>query len=249
MNRELLDLTGRVVLITGAGSIGGQGEAEARLFAEHGARVVLADLPSSNGQTIANSIGDNAMFVELDVTQEDQWSAVTKIVGDVWGTPNVLVNTAGAWLMKDILGTSLAEYEHVVSTNQTAIFLGMATVLPGMITAGGGVIVNTCSVSGMKGGNQPFAYAASKWAVRGMTRVVAHDHAKDGIRANSISPGVVDTQMIEGGKDALDDLASMIPSGRVSRPEEIATIALFLASDASSYISGIEVTADAALTA
>ena len=101
----------------------------------------------------------------------------------------------------------------------------------------------------MKGGGQPFAYAASKWAVRGMTRTAAHELAPFNIRINSISPGVVDTPMIHGGREVLDRLASMIPSGRVAQPEEIATIALFLASDASSYVSGTEITADAALTA
>lgn len=243
------DLTGKIAFITGAGSIGGQGEAEARLFVEHGARVVIADLPGSAGAQIAQSLGENGMFVPLDVTSPQQWTDAVAHVEETWGTITVLLNTAGIWLMKGIEETSPEEYKHVIDVNQYGMYLGMAAVIPGMKKAGGGAIVNTCSVSGMKGSGQPFAYAASKWAVRGMTRSAAFELAPFGIRINSISPGVVDTPMIDGGAEVLNFLASSIPSGRVARPEEIATIALFLASDASSYVSGTEITADAALTA
>lgn len=242
-------LQGRVALITGAGSRGGQGEAEARLFAEQGAQVVIADLPGSAGVEIAAELGERVSFIELDVTSEEAWSTCVAGVTERFGHPDVLVNNAGAWLMKPLEETSLSEFQRVVDVNQTGTFLGMAAVVPGMKERGSGVIVNICSTAGMKGGGQPFAYAASKWAVRGMTRVAAYDLAPHGIRVNSISPGVVDTPMIEGGAEVLDHLAGRIPSGRVAQPEEIASIALFLASDASSYISGTEIAADAALTA
>ncbi|MFV0252723.1 MAG: SDR family oxidoreductase [Beutenbergiaceae bacterium] len=245
MNR----LAGNVAIITGAGSRGGQGEAEARLFVEQGARVAIADLPGSQGSAIAAELGDQAMFIELDVTSEPGWAACVAAVTGRWSAPDVLINNAGVWLQKDLEETSLAEYERVVAVNQVGTFLGMAAVVPGMRALGGGSIVNICSVAGMKGAGQPFAYAASKWAVRGMTRVAAHDLAADGIRVNSISPGVVDTPMIEGGAPMVAHLAQMVPSGRVAEPVEIAQVALFLASSASSYVSGIEVTADAALTA
>ncbi|TAM66550.1 MAG: SDR family oxidoreductase [Microbacteriaceae bacterium] len=249
MSTDLTDLTGKIAFITGAGSIGGQGEAEARLFVEHGARVVIADLPGSAGAEIADSLGDKAMFVPLDVTSPQQWAEAVALIEKTWGTVTVLLNTAGVWLMKGLEETSPEEYRRVIDVNQYGMYLGMAAIVPGMRRAGGGAIVNTCSVSGMKGGDQPFAYAASKWAVRGMTRSAAHELAQFGIRINSISPGVVDTPMIEGGPEVLDHLAAMVPNGRVARPQEVATIALFLASDASSYISGTEITADAALTA
>lgn len=242
-------LEGQIALITGAGSRGGQGEAEARLFAEHGARVIVTDLPGSDGPAIASEIGDQAMFIELDVTDPDAWKACITEVERVWGAPDILLNTAGVWLQKDLEETSLDEYRAVVDVNQTGVYLGMAAVVPGMRAKGKGAIVNTCSVAGMIGGGQPFAYAASKWAVRGMTQVAAHDLAKAGIRVNGISPGVVDTPMIHGGKKVLDMLAERVPSGRVAEAHEIASIALFLASDASSYISGVTITADAALTA
>lgn len=249
MSSDLFDLTGRIALISGAGSVGGQGEAQARLFIDHGARVVIGDLPSSRGADIARELGDNAMFVELDVTSQDSWEAAVAAAKENWGSPNILSNTAGVWLMKGILETSLAEYQRVIAVNQVGVYLGMAAVLPDMKAAGSGAIVNLSSVSGVKGGGQPFAYTASKFAVRGMTRQAAHDMAKYGIRVNSICPGVVDTPMIHGGQEVLDMLASIIPSGRVGQPAEIAAIALFLVSDASSYVSGTEIVADAALTA
>lgn len=242
-------LKDRVALISGAGSRGGQGEAEARLFLESGAKVALADLPASAGAEIAAELGDDAMFIELDVTDPASWETAIRMVEAKWGAPDVLVNNAGVWLDKSLEDTSPEEYRSVIDVNQVGVYLGMAAAVPGMRRKGGGAIVNTCSVAGMKGGGQPFAYAASKWAVRGMTQVAAHQLASAGIRVNGISPGVVDTPMIHGGQEVLDRLAAMIPSGRVAAPEEIATIALFLASDASSYISGVTITADAALTA
>lgn len=246
MNQSLQD---RVAIITGAGSRGGQGEAEARLFVEAGARVVIADLPGSDGAAIAAELGDRGRFVELDVTSEEAWAACVDQVAAHWGHPDILVNNAGVWLAKRLEETSPAEFRRVVEINETGTYLGMAAVVEGMKQRGSGAILNICSVAGMKGGGQPFAYAASKWAVRGMTRVAAHDLAPFGIRVNSISPGVVDTPMIDGGPEVLEELASIIPSGRVADPGEIASVALFLVSDASSYVSGIEVTVDAALTA
>lgn len=248
MNQPL-PLQDRVAIITGAGSRGGQGEAEARLFAENGARVVIADLPGSEGAAIAAELGDRGLFVDLDVTSEEAWTACVARVAEHWAHPDILVNNAGVWLAKRLEETSAAEFRRVVEINETGTFLGMAAVVEGMKERRSGAIVNICSVAGMKGGGQPFAYAASKWAVRGMTRVAAYDLAPFGIRVNSISPGVVATPMIGGGPEELERLASFIPSGRVAEPREIATVALFLASDASSYVSGIEVTADAALTA
>lgn len=243
------DLTGKVALITGGGSPTGQGAAAARLFAEHGARVAVGDLPTSRGAEVAGELGDSGTFVELDVTSEEAWANAIATIKEKWGRIDILMNNAGMWLMKELEETSLEEYNKVIAVNQTSVYLGMAAVVPSMKEAGGGVIVNTCSVSGMKGGGQPFAYAASKWAVRGMTRVAAHDLAASNIRVNAISPGVVDTPMIEGGAEVLEHLASLVPARRVAQPREIAAIALFLASDASSYISGIEITADGALTA
>lgn len=242
-------LEGKVAIISGAGSTRGQGSAIACTFVDEGARVVAADLPSSGGAAVASELGRQAIFLPLDVTSEESWASVVRGALDRWGRIDILVNNAGVWLDKGLLDTSIQEYARVVAINQIGVFLGMSAVAPVLIAQGGGSIVNTCSVAGMKGGGQPHAYAASKWAVRGMTRTAAHELGPHGVRVNAISPGVVDTPMIEGGPEVLERLASAIPAGRVAQPDEIASIALFLASDASSYISGTEIVADGALTA
>ncbi len=242
-------LDGRVAIVTGAGSLGGQGEAEVRLFAAEGATVVVADLERSAGAEVAAEVGPQAMFFPLDVTRAQDWAVLVDLALARFGRIDVLVNNAGVWLAKGLLETTPEEFRRVVEVNQTGVFLGMAAVAPGMQRRGGGAIVNICSTAGLKGGGMPHAYAASKWAVRGMSRAAAWELAPYGIRVNAVCPGVIDTPMIEGGAETLDRLAKLIPSGRVGAPEEVARLVLFLAGDASSYVSGAEITVDAAYTA
>jgi len=242
-------LKDKVAVITGAGSRRGQGETEARLFAAEGAKVVIADLGRSDGESIANEIGESARFYELDVTDSQRWETVTRTVKDEFGRIDILVNNAGIWLDKGVLDTTPEEYRRVVDINQTGVFLGMWAVAPVMKLQGSGAIVNISSTAGLKGAGMPHAYAASKWAVRGMSRAAAHELGSHGIRVNSVLPGFIDTPMIEGGREVLDHLASLVPSKRVGKPEEVAALVLFLASDAASYISGAEVTIDSAFTA
>lgn len=242
-------LQDKVAIITGAGSRGGQGETEARLFAAEGAKVVIADLGRSDGESIANEIGESARFYELDVTDSQRWETVTRLVKDEFGQIDILVNNAGVWLDKGLLDTTPEEYRRVVDINQTGVFLGMWAVAPVMKLQGSGAIVNISSTAGLKGAGMPHAYAASKWAVRGMSRAAAHELGSHGVRVNSVLPGFIDTPMIEGGREVLDHLASLVPSKRVGKPEEVAALVLFLASDAAGYISGAEVTIDSAFTA
>ncbi len=242
-------LGGKVALITGAGSVGGQGAAEARLFAVEGARVIVTDLPNSSGARVAAEIGEQAEFIPLDVTDADAWAGVVAHVTDRFGRLDVLVNNAGIWLAKGILNTSAEEFRKVVEINQTGVFLGMAAFAPVMQASGSGSIINTSSNAGLKGGGMPLAYAASKWAVRGMTRAAAWELAPYGVRVNAICPGVIDTPMIEGGQEVLDMLAKTSPMGRVGAPEEVAQLVLFLASDASGYVTGGEFVIDGAITA
>jgi 3alpha(or 20beta)-hydroxysteroid dehydrogenase len=242
-------LDGKVALITGAGSVGGQGAAEARLFAGEGATVIVTDLPSSSGAQVASEIAGQAQFVPLDVTDARAWASVVAHVVERYGRLDVLVNNAGLWLAKGVLDTSAEEYREIVEVNQTGVFLGMAAFAPVMQASGAGSIINTCSTAGLKGGGMPLAYAASKWAVRGMTRAAAWELAPHGVRVNAICPGVIDTPMIHGGQEVLDMLAKTIPMGRVGTSEEVAHLALFLASDASRYITGGEFAIDGAVTA
>ncbi|MFI0409389.1 SDR family NAD(P)-dependent oxidoreductase [Actinomadura sp. 3N508] len=243
------NLDGKVAVVTGAGSYTGQGAAEARLLAQHGATVVVTDLPGGDGEKVAAELARPGRFLPLDVTDEAAWSELMATVRADHGGVDILVNNAGVWLHAGLADTSPEQYRRVVEVNQTGVYLGMYAVAPLMRAAGGGSIINTCSTAGLKGGGMPFAYAASKWAVRGMTRTAAWELAADGIRVNAICPGVIDTPMIEGGAENRARLAGFIPSGRLGTPEEIADLVVFLAGDGSRYISGAEIAIDAAFTA
>ena len=243
-------LDGKVAIITGAGSPRGQGAAEARRFAAEGARaVIVADLSTTQGQVVADGLSPRASFKALDVANESAWKDLVEEVAAQFGAIDVLVNNAGVWLDKGLLDTDPAEYRRVVEVNQVGVFLGMHAVAPVMQRQRRGSIVNVSSTAGLKGGGMPHAYAASKWAVRGMSRAAAWELAPYGVRVNAICPGFIDTPMIEGGEEVLRHLASLTPGGRVGTPEEVASVVTFLASDASSYISGAEVAIDAAFTA
>jgi 3alpha(or 20beta)-hydroxysteroid dehydrogenase len=243
-------LDGKVAIVTGSGSSRGQGAAEARVFAAEGAAaVVIADLPRSEGRAVADEIGSVARFAPLDVTDADSWAALAEDVRARHGRIDVLVNNAGIWLDKGITETSPQEYRRVVEVNQTGVFLGMWAVAPCMRQARSGSIVNIASNAALRGGGMPQAYAASKWAVRGMSRSAAWELAPHGVRVNVVCPGFIDTPMIEGGSEVLAHLAAISPSGRVGSPLEVARLVAFLASDASGYISGAEVAIDGAYTA
>ncbi|MBO2455738.1 glucose 1-dehydrogenase [Actinomadura barringtoniae] len=243
------ELDGKVAVVTGAGSYTGQGAAEARLLAEHGALVIVADLPGGAGEKVAAELAVPGRFVPLDVTDEAAWADLVRTARTDHGRIDILVNNAGIWADEGLYDTTPEAYRRVVEVNQTGVYLGMNAVAPLMRDGGGGSIVNTCSTAGLKGGGMPFAYAASKWAVRGMTRAAAWELAAGGIRVNAICPGVIDTPMIGGGDEARSQLAGLVPSGRLGTPDEVAELVLFLAGDGSKYVSGAEIAIDAAFTA
>jgi 3alpha(or 20beta)-hydroxysteroid dehydrogenase len=240
-------LDGRVALVTGSASPRGQGAAEARLMAEEGATVVLADVSDGSGAETAASIGEAATYRHLDVTNENDWTEAVSWVLGRFDRLDVLVNNAGIWFSQAIDQTSLADYRRVIDINQVSAFLGMRAVVPAMRAAGGGSIVNISSLAGLRGTAVPFAYAASKWAVRGMSRAAAAELAGDGIRVNAVFPGYVDTEMIDAGHD---EIAQRVPLGRrLASPAEVAEAVVFLASDAARYITGAELVVDGAVTA
>ncbi len=244
------NLNGKVALITGAAR--GQGAAEARLFAQRGAKVVLCDILDGEGQAVAAEIGANATYVRLDVTSEASWQAAVKAAVSKFGKLNVLVNNAGIVKVTPLADCPLDEYMQVIQVNQVGVFLGMKTVVPAMKQAGGGSIVNISSIDGLIGMTGGTAYCASKFAVRGMTKVAALELGKDGIRVNSIHPGGILTPMITGaGLDAqtAGEIFGRVPLQRIGQPEEIATLAAYLASDDASYSTGSEFIADGGLTA
>ena len=240
-------LDGRVALVTGAASARGQGAAEARLFAAEGAAVVLTDVRDDEGVETAASIDESAAYRHLDVTSEAGWAETVAWTLERHGRLDVLVNNAGIWFGKGLEETTLDDYRRVVEINQVGTFLGLRAVVPAMKVAGSGSIVNISSLAGLRGTNMPLAYAATKWAVRGMSRAAAAELAAHGIRVNAVFPGYVDTGMIDAGHE---EIAQRVPLGRrLASPEEIAETVLFLASDAARYVTGAELVVDGAVTA
>jgi 3alpha(or 20beta)-hydroxysteroid dehydrogenase len=232
-------LDGRVVLVTGAAR--GQGEQEARLFRAEGAEVVVADVLDDLGEELAKEIG--ALYVHLDVSREADWAAAVAAVKEAHGRLDGLVNNAGILRLNALLDTPLDEFMQVVQVNQVGVFLGIRTVAPEIEAAGGGTIVNTASYTGITGMAYVGAYAATKHAIVGLTRVAALELAAKGIRVNAVCPGAVDTAMTDPGEGASPESVARlyrkrVPLGRIGRPEEVARLALFLSCEDSSYITG-----------
>ncbi len=240
-------LQDKVIIITGAAQ--GMGETHARFCLAEGAKVVLTDINADKGEALAKELGDNALFIQHDVTNEDDWTQVVKRTEDKFGQIDVLVNNAGITTHKSILDTSVESYRKILEINQVSVFLGMKAVIPSMIEAKQGSIINISSINGLVGG--AIGYTDSKFAVRGMTKAAALECAPHGIRVNSIHPGVIATPMIMQGdtKDAVEAFAKSIPMKRVAQPEEVSGMVLFLASDDSSYSTGSEFIVDGGLTA
>ncbi len=242
-------LEGKTALITGGAR--GQGAAEAALFAEEGANVVLTDVLDADGERTADTVGGT--FLHHDVTSEDEWAAVVARAVELHGGIDILVNNAGIYIENSLVGSELDEYRRVIEVNQIGVYLGMREVVPVLIERGGGSIVNISSTAGLQGAPGSFAYSASKWAVRGMTKSAAVRLGPHGVRVNSIHPGAVDTPMIADTRMAdpanREVLLGVIPLGRMAQPEEVARLALFLASDESSYSTGSEFVIDGGLTA
>jgi 3alpha(or 20beta)-hydroxysteroid dehydrogenase len=238
-------LDGKVAVVTGAAR--GQGEAEARAFVGEGAAVVVADVIDDVGRGVAGQLGKRALAVHLDVTRPDDWDRAVSVAEEAFGPVNVLVNNAGIVRRGGVSDTSPDDYLEVVMVNQVGCFLGMRAVVPSMRRAGGGSIINISSTGGLTGYANVIAYVGSKWAVRGMTKAAAIELGPDNIRVNSIHPGAIDTPMINPtGVDhsVISAQYSHLPLGRVGDPVDIARMAVFLASDDSSFSTGAEFVAD-----
>ncbi len=229
------------------GAARGQGAAIAGLFTAEGATVVLGDVLDSELRGTADAIGAGAFPMRLDVTSESDWDAVMSWCAGEFGGLDVLVNNAGIVAVGTVETTSLADYRRVIDVNQVGCFLGMRAALPGMREKGGGSIVNTSSVAGLHGVEGVIAYSASKYAIRGMTRSAALELGGYGIRVNSVHPGTIDTPMINGPEFAAVDrkaFAATLPARRIGVPQDVARLALFLASDESAYCTGAEFVVD-----
>ncbi len=244
------DLKGKVALITGAAR--GQGEAEARLFVERGAEVMICDVLDAEAKRVAADLGDSARAIHLDVRDANAWQAAVAATVAAFGKVNVLINNAAIAGIKPFHDMSPEDYMNVININQLGVFLGMRAVAGEMKKAGGGSIINISSIAGMGGMVGGIAYCASKFAVRGMTKVAAMELGPDNIRVNSIHPGGILTNMVTDAGltgDAANTLFSAVPVGRIGQPREMATLAAYLASDDSSYSTGSEFIADGGMTA
>ncbi len=244
-------LDGRVGLVSGAAR--GIGSAIVRKLVADGASVVLADLDAERAAEVAREFGDRAVAVGLDVREEASWEGAIALAGEAFGGLDVLVNNAGILKPMPLVALSLAEYQATIDVNQTGVFLGMRTAVGPLVARGGGSIVNLSSIEGLVG--QPFtlAYVASKFAVRGMTKVAALELAGAGIRVNSVHPGYVDTEMLGPANlgfsysDVYDP--RQVPLGRFAQPGDVADVVCFLASDESRYCTGSEFVVDGGLMA
>lgn len=237
-------LDGKVCLVTGAAR--GQGAEEAKLFVKEGGTVWMVDVLDEPGEALAGEIGAN--YRHLDVTSEAGWEALVAEIVETSGGLHVLINNAGVFPLNRMVTTSVEEFERTMSINGLGVFLGMKTCAPALIQSGNGSIVNISSVAGMRASVGSFAYGASKWAVRGMTKTAAVELARKGVRVNSIHPGVIDTPMVDGVPN-LDKVTKRTPLGRSAEAEEVANLALYLASDESSYSTGAEFVVDGGLSA
>lgn len=236
-------LDGRVAVVTGGAR--GIGEAYVRGLHAAGASVVIADVLDEPGAALADELGERARFEHLDVTDEDGWARVVLATVEAFGALDVLVNNAGIANSGPIEHYTTAKWHAVIGVNLTGTFLGCRAVVPTMKAAGRGSIVNVSSVEGLRGGERLHGYVASKFGVRGLSKSLAVELGPAGIRVNSVHPGLVRTEMTT----RIDVDAVPIPLGRAALPDDVVGAVLFLASDASAYVTGTELVVDGGLTA
>lgn len=238
-------LDGKVAIITGGAR--GMGAAHAERFLAEGAKLVITDILEEQGEAVARELGGDIKFMKQDVTKAAEWERVVAETESTFGPVSVLVNNAGIAVIKSIDTMTEAQYRRVIDVNQVSVFLGMKYVLSSMRKAGSGSIVNISSISGLKGNEDSVAYSASKFAVRGMTQSAAVEFGKEGIRVNTVLPGIIETPMVR--KSRVSKLARAIPLQRTAQAHEVSDLIVYLASDESSYVTGAEFVIDGGLSA
>jgi 3alpha(or 20beta)-hydroxysteroid dehydrogenase len=242
-------LNGKRAIVTGAAM--GMGEAVARLFAEEGARVVVADIDENLGNEVAKSIGESATFMKLDVTDPENWAEVVSRTASELGGLDILINNAGVYTRFPIQGATEEEFDRVFSINERGVFLGMKIAAPELRKSGRGAIVNTSSIGGLRGGIKLISYTNTKFAIRGLTRAAAHDLGEQNIRVNAVLPGAIITPMFKANNtvERSEGMRTASALKRLGDAREVAQAHLFLASDDASYVTGTELIVDGGLMA
>jgi 3alpha(or 20beta)-hydroxysteroid dehydrogenase len=241
-------LDGKVALVTGGAR--GMGKSHVRHFVAEGARVVFGDVLDDKGAAVAAKLGgQSCRYVHHDVTSEEQWAATVDAAVDAFGRLDVLVNNAGVLKFARIADMSLPDFRRILEVNAVGCWLGMKAVIGPMTAAGGGSIINISSIEGFTGAAGLSAYSASKFAIRGMTKVAARELGQYGIRVNSVHPGGVLTSMALDAAGTFehvdgDAFVKAMPISRFGEPVEISRLVAYLASDESSYSTGSEFIAD-----
>jgi NAD(P)-dependent dehydrogenase (short-subunit alcohol dehydrogenase family) len=251
-------LDGKVAVVTGGGS--GIGAATCRAFVEQGAGVLIADLSQEGGRKVAQELGDSALFCQTDVTDLASLQAAVQTSVDRFGRLDVLVNNAGIGLVGSVQETDPSDWNKLIAVNMSGVFHGSRVAVDQMLRQkpAGGVVVNIASVAGMIGIARRFAYCATKGAVIAMTRQLAVDYVKAGIRCNAICPGTVYSPFVEGyverfhsetREETIKELHARQPIGRMGRPDEVAELAVYMASDEAAFMTGSAVVLDGGWTA
>lgn len=245
-------LEGKIAIVTGAAQ--GMGEAHARRFVAEGAKVVITDINEAAGNALAADLGSNATFAQLDVSNAKNWQQIVAEGESRFGPINILVNNAGIiGSVSNCTDLDEGEYLRICAINQTGVFLGMKYVIPSMKRAGGGSIINISSISGIVAiyGTPNVAYAASKFAVRGLTKQAAIEFGGDNIRVNSVHPGYIRTQMMTEAltPDQIVVASASVPIKRVGEVADVSNLVVYLASDESGFTTGTEHVIDGGLTA
>lgn len=240
-------LEGKRIILTGAAQ--GMGAIHAKRFVEEGARVVMTDLQAEAGRKLANELGPNAHFAEQDVTKEVDWERVVAAATKQFGGVDGLVNNAAIWWTKPVVEEDRERFRLMLDVNVIGTWLGIRAVVPAMRKAGGGSIVNLSSIAGTRGIPDHAAYGASKWAVRGLSKVAASELGQWDIRVNSVHPGAVEgTGMFQVPESEFATTFQAQPLRRPARREEISGLVIFLLSDQSSFITGHEHVVDGGRT-
>jgi NAD(P)-dependent dehydrogenase (short-subunit alcohol dehydrogenase family) len=249
-------LLNKVAIITGAASNPGLGYASAMRFAQEGAKLVITDI-DMDGLAAAEkdlvAMGAEVLAMEQNVVDEDRWQEVVDATVEHFGSLDILVNNAGIALLRPISDYTTADYDLQMDVNIRSVFFGCRKALPAMIASGGGSIVNMSSVAGLRGLPGVSVYGIAKAGVQNLAKTIAMEHAADGIRCNSVHPGLIDTNIQnDARRDNYDEFVKIgesVPWGRMGFPEEVANCVLFLASDEANYVTGTELVVDGGLMA